>query len=92
MEKVFRRCENIDVDSFGADLILMNLETRRVVVLNEAAAVIWLGLDLCPTREALIELFEDGLPSLDISQLKTSVDATLGSLLEGGFITETSAR
>ena len=47
---------NIDVDEFDGDLILMNLDTRQVLVLNESAHVLRAALDMFDARGDLAAL------------------------------------
>ena len=42
----FVKSKAVDYDVFGDEIILMSLETREVVVLNEAGSVLWAAIDL----------------------------------------------
>jgi hypothetical protein len=80
------KSENIDADIFDGDLILMNLETRQVLVLNQAANILWTAIDLLNTRDGLLDLLREALPDMQSSQLETSLDEILDVLLRGGFL------
>ncbi len=78
--------KNIDVDTFDGDLILMNLDTRQVVVLNEAAGVLWSALDLIADRAELANLFQQALPHISAAECEQSLTSVLDVLESGGFI------
>lgn len=82
----FEKCAHIDVDTFDGDFLLMNLETREVLVLNEAAGVLWAALDLFSTRDQLSDLFQEALPNISSEEREASLSAVLQSLEAGGFI------
>ena len=81
-----RKSQNIDVDEFDGDLILMNLDTRQVLVLNESAHVLWSALDLIDTRGDLLALLQEAIPDAQTSTLEAALDSILGTLLSGGFL------
>ena len=80
------KSKNIDVDTFDGDLLLMNLDTRQVLVLNEAGGVLWLALDLMPDRDQLSELFQEALPQVSAAECAQSLASVLDALEAGGFI------
>jgi len=84
-----RKSQNIDVDEFDGDLILMNLDTRQVLVLNESAHVLWSALDLIDTRGDLLALLQEAIPDAQTSTLEAALDSILGTLLSGGFLQPT---
>jgi hypothetical protein len=86
MHSEFHKANNIDADVFDGDLILMNLETRQVLVLNETANVLWTAIDQFHTRTDLLDLLREAMPDQDAAQLESSLDAILGALLGGGFL------
>lgn len=86
----FVKSEVIDSDVFGGELILMNLETREVLVLNEAGSILWAAIDLVKTREELINLLREAMPQMQSSQIETSLDGVLGKLLKGEFLRTSS--
>lgn len=88
MDCVLVKAEAIDADRFDGELILMNLETRQVVVLNEAGDVLWSAIDSLPHRGALLELMSEAFPDRTADELGASLDSILEALLEGGFLRE----
>lgn len=86
MHSQFHKAKTIDADVFDGDLILMNLETRQVLVLNEAANILWTAIDLVDTRTGLLDLLTEAMPDKDVSQLENSLDDILGALVSGGFL------
>lgn len=83
----FEKCAHIDVDTFDGDLLLMNLTTREVLVLNEAAGVLWAALDLFSKRDELLDLLQEALPNINPEEREASLASVLQSLEAGGFIT-----
>jgi hypothetical protein len=79
---------HLDVDEFEGELILMNLESQQVVMLNAAGLALWHGLEKVPTRRAAIELVTEALPSVDPGETERGVDALINRLVEGGFLRE----
>lgn len=86
MHSQFHKAKNIDADVFDGDLILMNLETRQVLVLNEAANILWTAIDLVDTRTGLLDLLTEAMPDKDVSEIQNSLDDILGALFGGGFL------
>jgi len=80
---------NIDVDEFDGDLILMNLDTRQVLVLNESAHILWSALDLINTRSELLALLQEAMPDTETPALEAALDRILGTLVSGGFLRST---
>jgi hypothetical protein len=80
------KSKDVDSDIFDGELILMNLETRQVLVLNEAAKILWSAIDILNTRDGLLDLLREAMPNMNSSQLETSLDEILGTLLTGGFL------
>lgn len=86
MHSQFHKAKNIDADVFDGDLILMNLETRQVLVLNETANILWMAIDLLDTRGGLLDLLREAMPDKDVPELESSLDSILGALVGGGFL------
>jgi hypothetical protein len=86
MTQRFFKSENIDTDIFEGELILMNLETREVLVFNETATILWTAIDLVNTRDKLLDLLREAMPGMQLSQLEGSLDELLDALLHGGFL------
>ena len=84
-----KKSPNIDVDEFDGDLILMNLDTRQVLVLNESAHVLWSALDLIDTRGDLLALLQEAMPDARTPTLEAALDHSLGTLVSGGFLLST---
>ena len=81
-----KKSQNIDVDDFGGELILMNLETRQVLVLNDSAHVLWSALDLMNTHGDLLALLQEAMPEAQTAALEAALDGILGTLVSGGFL------
>lgn len=86
MHSRFHKAKNIDADRFDGDLILMNLETRQVLVLNETANILWTAIDSVDTKNGLLDLLREAMPDKDASELEGSLDTILGALVGGGFL------
>ncbi len=82
----FLKSKDVDSDSFDDELILMNLETRQVLVLNETGRILWTAIDLLNTRGGLLDLLREAMPQMQSSQVETSLDEVLDALLRGGFL------
>lgn len=82
----FLKSTNIDADIFDGDLILMNLGTRQVLVLNETASILWDAIDLLNTRDGLLDLLREAMPHAQSSLIETNLDAILDSLLRHDFL------
>ncbi len=82
----FVKSKVVDTDVFDGELILMNLETREVLVLNEAGRILWDAIDLLKTREELTDLMREAMPQIQSSQIETSLDDVFAKLLKGGFL------
>lgn len=79
--------DNIDVDSFDTEIILMNLVSRQVVVMNEAAGVLWSALDSIDQQDDLLDLLVESMPSVERGACSNSLSQLIGALTEGGFVT-----
>jgi hypothetical protein len=86
MTLYLQKSNNVDADVFDGDLILMNLDTRQVLVLNEAAHVLWSAMDSLSTRDELLDLLREAMPQTQPSELGTKLDEILDALLSGGFL------
>jgi len=80
------KSQNIDVDEFDGDLILMNLDTRQVLVLNESAHILWTALDMINTRGDLLALLQEAMPDTETPALEAALDGILGTMVSGGFL------
>jgi Coenzyme PQQ synthesis protein D (PqqD) len=80
------KSQNIDVDEFDGDLILMNLDTRQVLVLNESAHILWTALDVINTRGGLLALLQEAMPDTETPVLEAALDGILGTMVSGGFL------
>ncbi len=79
--------DNIDVDSFDNEIILMNLISRQVLVMNEAAGVLWSALDSIDQHDDLLDLLVESMPSVEREACSDSLTQLIGALAEGGFVT-----
>ena len=86
MNTHFRKATHVDADGFDGDLILMNLQTRQVLVLNETANILWTAIDLVDSRNGLLDLLREAMPGKDMPQLESSLDGVLKAWLAGGFL------
>jgi hypothetical protein len=79
---------HLDMEEFEGELILMNLESRQVLMLNSAGLALWHGLETVQTRGAARELVKEALPSADPKDVERGVDELIARLLEGGYLRE----
>jgi hypothetical protein len=70
----------------GKDLILMNLDTRQVTILNAAARVLWDVVDEFPTRGELLTMLRDALPDRPGAEVEQGLDEVIGTLTAQGFL------
>lgn len=84
------KSKDVAADVFDGELILMNLESRDVLVLNEAGSVLWTAINTLNTRDQLLDLLREAMPSIKSSQLEASLDGVINALLGGGFLRTTS--
>jgi hypothetical protein len=81
-----RKGSAVDEDVIDGDLILMNLDTRRVTILNPAARVLWDVVEDLPTRGELLELLLEAFPDRSAGEVERGLDALLGTLTAQGFL------
>ena len=80
------KSDDVDVDVFDGELILVHVDTRRVLILNGAAHGLWDALDLVSDREGLIELVAEALPDSPPAEIAAAVDGVLSDLVTNGFL------
>ncbi len=85
-EAALRKGTAVDEDVIDGDLILMNLDTRQVTILNAAARVLWEAVEDFPTRDDLMGLLREAFPERPAAELERELDAVLGTLTEQGFL------
>ena len=81
-----RKGSAVDEDVIDGDLILMNLDTRRVTILNPAARVLWDFVEDLPTRGELLGLLLEAFPDRSADEVERELDALLGTLTAQGFL------
>lgn len=86
MAEIISKSQNIDVDEFDDDLILMNLDTRQVLVLNEAAKILWLAMDVFNDRADLLGLLTEAMPQLAPGDAEAALSDMVAKLSESGFL------
>ena len=87
MENIrYVRSTSVDEQTFDDDLLLMNQETKKVVVLNAASTVFWRLLDTPTSSEDLVCILNEALPNEALDNKKTSVNKLLIELLNAGLI------
>jgi coenzyme PQQ synthesis protein D (PqqD) len=85
-EVTLRKGSAIDEDVIDGDLILMNLDTRQVTILNAAARVLWDVVDEFPTRGELLTMLRDALPDRPGAEVEQGLDEVIGTLTAQGFL------
>jgi hypothetical protein len=86
MAEIITKAGNIDVDEFDDDLILMNLETRQVLVLNAAAKILWQAMDVFTDPADLLGLLTEAMPQLSAADADAALAEMVGKLSAGGFL------
>ncbi len=76
----YQRLNEVDAEAFDADLLLMHQQTRKVVVLNPVAAVLWDVLQEPHTAQELLSLLCEAHRDENVATLSQSVDALLVEL------------
>lgn len=91
MENIrYVRGTSVDEQTFDDDLLLMNQETKKVVVLNAASTVLWRLLDTPTSSEDLVSILNEALPNELIDNKKISANKLLMELLNAGLIQPTN--
>lgn len=86
MADIITKAQNIDVDEFDDDLILMNLETRQVLVLNAAAKILWQAMDVFTDPADLVSLLTEAMPHLAPQDATAALADMVDKLSGGGFL------
>jgi hypothetical protein len=87
---MFKKADDVELDFFDGDLILMSLSTRRIVILNRGGHVLWEALDHLPRRAELIETVAEAFPDAGVDAARESVESILTALLAARLITESA--
>jgi hypothetical protein len=85
------KSRRLDTTEFQGELILMNLDSQQVLMLNAAGLALWNGLEIVDTRDAAVALVQEALPAMDPQEIERGVDTLIASLLEGGYLSEMPA-
>jgi hypothetical protein len=85
-EAPLRKAGAVDEDVIDDDLILMHLETRRVVILNPSARAIWDAIGDFPTRGELLAILREARPDGPPGEDERSLDELLATLAGQGFL------
>ncbi len=86
------KAPNLDADLFEDELILMNLDNRKVVVLNGSARVLWDALDDVRSEAGLLALLTEGMAEAEPEQLQNGLTELLETLTRYGFLSIEEAR
>jgi hypothetical protein len=86
MSEIITKAQNIDVDEFDDDLILMHLDTRQVLVLNAAAKVLWQAMDVFNDRSELLGLLTEAMPQLAPGEAAAALTEMVDKLSANGFL------
>lgn len=81
------KSKNIEADEFDDDLILMNLATRQVLVLNAAAKILWQAMDEFPSGDDLLALLTEAMPNLSRDEAAAALGELLAKLAADDFLT-----
>ena len=68
------------------DRVLLHMDTRKVIVLNPTAAVIWQALAWRVTRKDLSDLLAEAHPESDAGELEEALSQTLALLHSESFL------
>jgi len=83
---VLLKAEGIVEDLFDDELILMALESRQMIVLNEGGRIVWEALDQIRNPADLIEMATRALPEFDHGEVERAIGSVIGQLIERGFL------
>jgi Coenzyme PQQ synthesis protein D (PqqD) len=86
------KAPNLDADLFEDELILMNLDNRKVVVLNGSARVLWDALDAVRSEAELLSLLRAGMANADPGELQAGLSELLQTLTRYGFLSSREVR
>lgn len=78
--KSFLQSTHVETTAFENDLLVMNIETRQVVLLNEVAAGIWEALGSRQTFEELHSILTEAFPSAVPAELGSHLTSVLQTL------------
>ena len=82
----FARSDRIEEEEFDGDRVLLHMDTRKVIVLNPTAAVIWQALAWRVTRKDLSDLLAEAHPGSDAGELEEALSQTLALLHSESFL------
>ena len=85
-ETRFARSDRIEEEEFDGDRVLLHMDTRKVIVLNATAAVMWQALAWRVTRAELLDLLKEAHPESSTSELEESLSQTLAILHKESFL------
>jgi len=80
---IYRRAARFDRETLADDLILMNPDSRAVVVLNATAQLVWDALAEGASLDDLVAVF--AAAGADAASVRADVAATLDRLVEAGL-------
>ena len=85
-ETRFSRSNRIEEEEFDGDRVLLHMDTRKVIVLNPTAAVIWQALAWQVTRRDLSDLLKEAHPETAAEEIEDALSQTLASLHSENFL------
>jgi hypothetical protein len=86
MSARLRHASRVDAETLADDLILMNPETRAVVVLNGAGRVVWEALAEGATAAEVAGVFQAAFPEAGTERVERDVAATIARLRDAGLV------
>ena len=83
---MLRKALDIDTEAFDDELVLMKLDTRKVLVLNGAGRILWEAMDAFPDRAELLGMLIEAMPNLNPEEAAAAFADMLRQLSEHGFL------
>ena len=80
------RSDRIEEEEFDGDRVLLHMDTRKVIVLNPTAAIIWQALAWRVTRKDLSDLLKEAHPETASDELEDALSQTLALLHGESFL------
>jgi len=82
------KARNLDVDELEGELIILNVRSQQIIMLNAAGLELWKGLDVVNTRSAAMGSIKEALPEVAPDTVEQSITKLIEDLLRGGFLKE----
>jgi hypothetical protein len=84
--RLVSKAPDVDQDRLGDELILMQLRTLEVRVLNDVGAILWEALDAFGTEDELVGLLVEARPESEPPVHRAHVADFLAGLEQGGYL------